>query len=614
MRLLVWAFRECRHAVARVRVAVVVAGVLGVLWSAPAAGALTAPQIYWTNAEVAPGTIGRANLDGSRVNQGFITGASLPEELAVDGQHIYWVNNGTNTIGRSNLDGSEVNQAFITTASSPIGLAVDAQHIYWTNGGSNTIGRANLEGGEVNQSFITGANGVFGVAVDGQHIYWTNGGSGTIGVANLDGSGVNQGLITGISGPRGVAIDGQHIYWTNVVTGMIGVANLDGTGVNQSFITGASSPNWLAVDAQHIYWTNLGANTLGVANLDGTGVNQSFITGALGPLGVAVSVPVAAVSPASPPAFAVTPQGTLSGPLTLTVTNQGQQSLQITGLTFAGADAGDFLIGSNGCLGSIAPEQSCQLTVSFAPQAQGSRTASLQIFSTDFANSPLQVPLTGTGGSLPQGPTGPTGPQGPIGTTGPQGTQGETGPPGPIGTTGPQGTQGETGPPGPIGTTGPQGTQGETGPPGPPGAAGAQGLPGPMGLQGPAGPKGADGPTGPKGPKGERGPAGKIRLVTCKTVVTKTPTVPVAVTGTYHGADPTMHCTIRLVSGKVSFTTKTRATIFRGHVRYATGERTKLGGRVELLLHDLRPLHPGRYTLEQTNPGHHTVRTTILLR
>jgi hypothetical protein len=36
--------------------------------------------------------------------------------------------------------------------------------------------------------------------------------------------------------------------------------------------------------------------------------------------------------------------------------------------------------------------------------------------------------------------------------------------------------------------------------------------------------------------------------------------------------------------------------------------------RVELLLHDLRPLRPGRYTLEQTDPGHHAIQTAITLR
>ena len=46
-------------------------------------------------------------------------------------RHIYWTNYGTDTIGRADLDGSNVNQSFITPgAFQPGGVAVDAEHIY----------------------------------------------------------------------------------------------------------------------------------------------------------------------------------------------------------------------------------------------------------------------------------------------------------------------------------------------------------------------------------------------------------------------------------------------------------------------------------------------------
>ena len=38
---------------------------------------------------------------------------------------VYWANFGNGTIGRANLNGSHVNQSFITGASAPIGVAVD---------------------------------------------------------------------------------------------------------------------------------------------------------------------------------------------------------------------------------------------------------------------------------------------------------------------------------------------------------------------------------------------------------------------------------------------------------------------------------------------------------
>jgi len=139
--------------------------------------AACASCIYWANDgdgkngndKDANGTIGRANLDGSDPKQSFITGASGPWGVAVDGRYVYWTDSKSNTIGRANLDGdpASVNQSFIHGANEPEGVAVYGQHIYWANAGEDTIGRANLDGdpASVNQNFITGANGPFGAVV-----------------------------------------------------------------------------------------------------------------------------------------------------------------------------------------------------------------------------------------------------------------------------------------------------------------------------------------------------------------------------------------------------------------------------------------------------------------
>jgi sugar lactone lactonase YvrE len=134
--------------------------------------------------------------------------------VAVDGAHVYWANNLTNSIGRANLDGSDVDNDFITGISgpvAPVAIVVDGAHIYWTATGSNRIGRANLDGSGVDQSFISGASGPLEVAVDAVHLYWTNNATGTIGRANLDGTGIDQSFISGASGPSGIAVDGPTV-------------------------------------------------------------------------------------------------------------------------------------------------------------------------------------------------------------------------------------------------------------------------------------------------------------------------------------------------------------------------------------------------------------------
>ena len=180
----------------------------------------------------------------------------------------------------------------------------------------------------------------------------------------------------------------------------------------------------------------------GICNGGGGGGGSSFgppgsgfATAATGP-SVAISY-VAAAAQASPAtlSFPTQPQSTLSAPRTVTVTNTGAGALVVTGLTFAGTDAQDYLITSNECLGPIAAGASCTIGVSFAPQQQGPSAATLQIASND-ANSPASVTLSGTGGQLPQGPTGATGTTGQTGATGAIGATGATGAIGPRGPAG----------------------------------------------------------------------------------------------------------------------------------------------------------------------------------
>jgi virginiamycin B lyase len=376
----------------------------------PTASAFSPPRIYW--ADRSADTIGMASADGTSVHENFIVGANLPEDIAVDGQHIYWVNEGSGTIGRANLDGQGVNERFISGAASPEGVTVDAQHIYWTNVDTDTIGEAKLDGTGVNQSFIRNATTPTGVAVDGRHIYWANDGDGTIGRANLDGTGTAQAFVTAV-GPVELAVDGQHIYWSG--SGAIGEANLDGTGVNNSLIGGLGNAFGLALDGQRIYWGNVGASTISAAELNGPLSNRSLVAvpNRGTPFGVAVSPPIAQVGVANP--FATTAEGTLAVPETVTISNSGQADLSVDGLTLAGPDPGDFPVISNDCLTAISPGQSCQLTIGFAPQAQGSRSATLEIASNDFANSPHDVPLSGTAvpPPAPSETTGPSGSQGP---------------------------------------------------------------------------------------------------------------------------------------------------------------------------------------------------------
>jgi len=279
-----------------------------------------------------------------------------------------------------------------------------------------------------------------------------------------------------------------------------------------------------------------------------------------------VSITYATPSTATPDSSTVAfpgtqPLSTVSAPQTITLTNSGGNPLAISSETFGASNPvlasdhpEDFLIDSSSCLGAVVFEATCQLKVRFAPQGTGTRTASLQI-AGNMGAGPTTIALTGTGGTLPQGPQGEPGATGAIGSQG---------------------------------ATGSEGTKGETGSQGPAGQAGEQGKAGTAGPQGPAGSQ------GPVGPKGAQGPRGLTATYVCH---------PRRRHGSYQEA-----CFVSVRSASVS---AARATLERSGVVYASGAFGGSAAHTDgLRLFAGRKVSAGRYTLVLTSK-HGTHRETV---
>jgi hypothetical protein len=264
---------------------------------------------------VGAGTIGRANLDGSGVDQSFIPRPGsdpsylvLPNSIAVDRTHLYWNEafGGPSEdqwwvgIRRANLNGSRVQTIVGSDRDSDSGafwLAVQAGHLYWTS--PPGISRANLDGSAVELGFITVQ--AWDVAVVGEHIYWTSPSDRAIGRARLDGSRVEPAFIRRTKDfPTHLAVDGRYLYWTNLLrtrsgsywtpaTG-IGRAKLDGSGVDRRFIGATPGPaSGIAVDSRHLYWTDEGSGQIRRARIDGSHVEEAFVRTPMGLTDVAVA-------------------------------------------------------------------------------------------------------------------------------------------------------------------------------------------------------------------------------------------------------------------------------------------------------------------------------------
>jgi hypothetical protein len=121
------------------------------------------------------------------------------------------------------------------------------------------------------------------------------------------------------------------------------------------------------------------------------------VTGELSYLSLSGTGGVATVSlSTSSLTFAARNEGTTSIPQAVTLTNNGDANLTVSGTMFIGANAGDFSLQGNTCGSSLAPGGNCTISVSFSPAASGARSAILQIVS-NAASSPDSVQLSGTG-------------------------------------------------------------------------------------------------------------------------------------------------------------------------------------------------------------------------
>ena len=276
------------------------AGLLALRGSAPAPVAAsqtpisTWTHIYWANH--LNGTIGRANIDGTEVNQRFVVGRPGMCGLAVVGDYIYWANDDENTIGRVKLDGTGASQTLVTSTGGACGLASDGTYLFWTtrNGSEEgSIGRSKLDGTEEDEAFVQQVMppSLIGIAVGQGFIFWGSAAD-AVGCVRTDGRFAN-GYCASLSNPStGVAVAQGHLYWGNGQGTTIGRATIavsdmaETTDADESFMTVAGNPEGLASDGTYLYWSAAGA--IGRANLDGSGANDTFIGGASAPRGIAI--------------------------------------------------------------------------------------------------------------------------------------------------------------------------------------------------------------------------------------------------------------------------------------------------------------------------------------
>ena len=258
---------------------------------------------YWTvSSGFFEGSIGRTAGPGKPVQLHWIKHASGPAAITTTRRHVYWVNNDAGTIGRARIDGSHVDQAFIERVGlGAFDLTVGGGRIYWLYccEDPDAIGSARLDGSQADNRFISFEGAAFdgygpyaepfGLDAYGGYLYWSNycgvcldePDEGTISRANLDGTGIDLDFVESLdpkTSPSGIAVGPSGIYWHDRHTRAIWKASLDGTVVTPNLVTGLNPYNaQVEIDDRHLYWTRDAPHAISRSDLAGGNVDRRYL-------------------------------------------------------------------------------------------------------------------------------------------------------------------------------------------------------------------------------------------------------------------------------------------------------------------------------------------------
>ena len=346
------------------------------------------------------------NAPAGTSSTSIVTGASGAYGVAISGPRIYWTQQG-GEVGRANLDGTGVNNSFLTTGFAQlVGLAADGSNLWIGDQGSQQILRVGLDAsGNTTGSpsaIVAGTNRPYGMSTDGTYIYWSNQGNGTVGRALLNGSGANQGFVSGgsltwtaaaVPASTTASVSGSTIYFNGAVAGSLTVANaVTDTG------TGPASVTFPALTATG--WTH-DAETVTASSGSGstrtyTSKALSWAAGAATPAGAAIVSSDAAGNARTTPLQFVNDSAAPTG-----------GALTVNGVAAAGGGSTSTSGGASFTIGSRS-----NYTEAPSGVASGLRSSILTVVSATFSGTTCGAPGSGGPFTTPTVVAGTTQPSG----------------------------------------------------------------------------------------------------------------------------------------------------------------------------------------------------------
>lgn len=318
---------------------------------------------------------------------------------------------------------------------APVQMQTDAKglHLYvglgpggnQTNSSAGTlVFSIDAFSGVLTQTGTAGGGSDFGrsIALDPQGRFFFDGWGQTQGF-------LDSGLISPVDGTSGAAFTlnlgpgvfpsvllveaaGRFLY-AQTAAGLL-IYAIDGTTAQLTPLNGplaqfSFAPGKVAADPMGPFLYSLGRTGVDVFQIDAQSGNLTEISGAPFPTGTSggslglavsggaiqsVSGPAAQIFPASVD-FGQVVIGATSNTKILSVVNVGDQTLAINGISFGGANAGDFAQ-SNTCGATLAPNANCSVSILFTPSLASAEQAALKV-ATNAPGSPQTAVLAGTG-------------------------------------------------------------------------------------------------------------------------------------------------------------------------------------------------------------------------
>ena len=329
---------------------------------------------------------------GTYTQSTVATGLNNPEAVAVDGAgNVYVCDSGNNQILlETNSGGSWVQSAIVTGLNFPTGLAVDAMgNVYFSSFSDGAAYKITQSGGVYSSpaTVVTGLNQPRKIAVDASgNVYIADTGNSRVVKETLSGGSYTQSVIgSGMHFPYGVAVaaDGTVFVADTINSRILAETWSNGSYTQSVFIPGPPAYDVLVDQMGNLIFP------------DPADATVFFISYSQLP---SVSFASASVGSTSS-----------DSPQTVTITNRGNQPLTaidpglvVTGPNFveiAGSGSPEDC-GTGFSAAPLAPGISCNLNISFEPQAVGALT-STAVFTDNALNaSPSasqSIPLQGTG-------------------------------------------------------------------------------------------------------------------------------------------------------------------------------------------------------------------------